>query len=64
LRWNFGSWFDALVSAEIAYINLIVNENGSGKLEFEQLAWPSGGLDATAELIKAFGGVVTSNSAI
>ena len=64
LRWDFGSWFDALVSAEIAYINLIVNENGSGKLEFEQLAWPSGGLDATAELIKAFGGVVISNSAI
>lgn len=64
LRWDFGSWFDALVSAEIAYIDLTVNANGAGKLEFERLAWPSGGLDATAELIKAFGGVVTSSSAI
>ncbi len=64
IRWDFGSWFDALSSAEIAYTNLVVNESGTGKLEFERLAWPSGGIDATVELIKAFGGMVTSNSAI
>ena len=64
LRWDFGSWFDALSSAEIAYTNLVVNETGTGKLEFEQLAWPSGGIEATQELIKAFGGKITSNSAM
>lgn len=64
LRWDFGSWFEALESAEIAYINLTINDKGSGKIEFEQLAWPSGGIEATEELIKAFGGIITSNSLI
>ena len=64
LSWDFGSWFDALNSAEILYQSIEINKDGAGKLIFEQLAWPSGGIDATAELIKAFGGEVIANNAI
>lgn len=64
LRWDFGSWFDALESAELEYQELKINSNGDGKLIFEQLAWPSGGIDATEELIRAFGGDVSANDAI
>ena len=64
LPWDFGSWFDALNSAEIAYTSLDVGHDGVGTLIFEQLAWPSGGIDATVELIRAFGGEVTFNDAI
>lgn len=64
LKWDFGSWFDALDSAEISYESLVLNSDGTGRLIYDQLAWPSGGIDATEELIKAFGGEVVSNDAI
>lgn len=64
MSWDFGSWFDALDRAEIEYQTIEINQDGTGKLVFEQLAWPSGGIDATVELIKAFGGEVVSNDAI
>lgn len=64
LQWDFGSWFDALESAELEYQELKIYENGGGKLIFEQLAWPSGGIDATEEIIRAFGGEVSANNAI
>lgn len=64
MSWDFGSWFDALDGAEIEYQAIEINQDGTGKLVFEQLAWPSGGIDATVELIKAFGGEVVSNNAI
>jgi hypothetical protein len=63
LSWDFGSWIDALASAEILYQTFYVHPDGSGELSFEQLAWPSGGIEATEELIKIFGGRVASNSA-
>ncbi len=64
MRWDFGSWFDALDSAEIEYENIEIDANGRGRLVFKQLAWPSGGIDATVELVKAFGGEVVANNAI
>ena len=64
LPWDFGSWFDALESAEIAYLSLELSDTGDGKLVFEQLAWPSGGIDASEEILKAFGAVVVSNNGI
>jgi hypothetical protein len=63
LSWDFGSWIDALASAELLYQTIRVHPDGSGELSFEQLAWPSGGIEATEELIKIFGGQVASNDA-
>ncbi len=64
LSWDFGSWIDALASAELLYQTIRVHPDGAGELSFEQLAWPSGGIEATEELIKIFGGQVASNSAV
>jgi len=63
LQWEFGSWIDAFANCELRFHSLHLREDGSGELHFEQLAWPSGGLKATEELIRAFGGHVVSNSA-
>jgi hypothetical protein len=46
------------------YQKIEFRPDGSGRLVFEQLAWPSDGIDATIELVKAFGGKVVSNNAI
>ncbi len=64
MPWDFGSWFDALESAEIEYQKIEFRPDGSGSIVFEQLAWPSGGIEATIEFVKAFGGEVISNNAI
>lgn len=64
LPWDFVSWFDAIEIAELEYLNLDINQNGNGKLVFEQLACPSGGLDTSEQIIKAFGGEVISNNGI
>lgn len=63
LPWEFGSWIDALANCELRFHALELRADGSGELRFEQLAWPSGGLDATEELVRVFGGNVVSNSA-
>ena len=64
LPWEFGSWIDALTNCELLFHSLQLREDGSGELHFEQLALPSGGLEAAEEIIKVFGGRVVSNSAI
>ncbi len=64
LPWDFGSWFDALESVELEFKTIEIDADGRGKIVFEQLAWPSGGIDATTELVKVFNGVVVSNNAI
>jgi len=64
LPWEFGSWVDALANSELLFHSLTLDPDGSGQLHFEQLAWPSGGLEATEEIIKVFSGRVVSNSAI
>ncbi len=57
--WDFESWVEAIESAEIAYMNLQIHPNGTGTIEFEQLAMPSGGLEATEEMVKMFGATIT-----
>jgi hypothetical protein len=64
LSWDFGSWIDALSSSELLYQSIRLDPDGSGELGFEQLALPSGGIEATEEIIKIFGGQVASNSAV
>ncbi|MEG0921941.1 MAG: hypothetical protein RSG22_11105 [Comamonas sp.] len=60
--WDFGSWIDALSSAEIDLKELILFDGGSGSIVFEQLAWPSGGLEAIEQIVKVFDGTVLENS--
>lgn len=62
--WDFGSWVDSIMEAEIELDSINIQNNGSGNLVFNQLAWPTGGIGALKELVKIFGGVVTSNDAI
>lgn len=64
LSWDFGSWIDAIASSEILYQSIRLHLHGSGELTFEQLASPSGGIEATEEIIKIFGGKVASNTAL
>ncbi|WP_158755126.1 hypothetical protein [Dyella sp. S184] len=64
LSWDFGSWIDAIASSSLLYQSLQLHPDGSGELSFEQRAWPSGGIEATEEIIKIFGGKVASNSAV
>ena len=61
-KWDYGSWVDALNSAEIDYEDLTL-EGNSGSLSFSQLSWPSGGIEATEELIRIFGGNIIENDA-
>ncbi|RBP46996.1 hypothetical protein [Arenicella xantha] len=63
-EWDFMSWVDAISSSAIEYQSLEFLSEASGKLNFEQLSWPSGGLEATEELVKVFGGNVRKNDAI
>jgi hypothetical protein len=63
LPWEFGSCIDSLVNCELRFHTLELRADGSGEFRFEQLAWPSGGLDAAEELVRVFGGKVVSNSA-
>lgn len=62
--WDYGSWVDSIMEAEVELDSIVILNNGSGKLVFNQLAWPTSGLAALTELIKIFGGMVTSNDAI
>ena len=55
--WDFASWIDALNGAALEYESLEIDES-AGTLVFHQLSWPSGGIEATQELIKLFGGVI------
>ena len=64
MPWDFGSWVDAFLNAEIVLESIEIKPDGTGKLMFEQLAWPSGGIEATEEIVKVFGGEVVSNDAI
>jgi len=60
--WDFGSWVDALNNAGLLYDSIDVNEHGEGKLVFQQTAWPCGGLQASEEIVKIFGGTIVSNN--
>jgi hypothetical protein len=62
--WDFGSWVDAFLNADIDFKELKLFANGSGEITFEQLSCPSGGIEATEQIVKVFGGNVVSNNAI
>lgn len=62
--WDYGSWVDAILNSETELGSLQIETNGSGKLTFNQFAWPTGGIGALEELINIFGGKVISNDAI
>ena len=64
MPWDFGSWVDAFMNAEIELESIDIKADGTGKLIYMQLAWPSGGIEATEEIVKLFGGEVVSNDAI
>lgn len=59
--WTFDSWIESLDDCELEFKNLMIDDQGSGQLVFEQLAMPSGGLEAIKELIKIFDGVIVSS---
>jgi len=60
--WHFNSWIEALETAELKFDNLIINNDGTGNLSFNQLAMPSGGIEATKYLIEIFDGEITSEN--
>ena len=62
-KWDFGSWIDALNSAEQNYRSIEMRDR-AGELTFYQLAWPSGGVQAIEQLIRAFGGRIVINDAV
>lgn len=62
--WDFGSWVDAFIRADIRLEDITINSTGEGELKFEQLALPSGGIEATEEIIRIFDGVILSNDAV
>ena len=64
MPWDFGSWVDALMEAEVELESLDVDQEGCGCIRFKQLAWPTGGIDAIEEVVRIYGGKVQSNSAI
>lgn len=62
--WDFGSWLIALMNADIVLGKLSIDDDGTGQLEFEQVSWPSGGVDALEVLIKIHDGEIISNDAL
>lgn len=62
--WDFSSWVDAFYTAEIELKKIVINNNGEGIIIFEQLAYPSGGIEATEEIVKIYDGQIISNDAI
>ncbi|GAB3538097.1 hypothetical protein GCM10027343_02970 [Noviherbaspirillum agri] len=64
MPWDFGSWVDAFINADIELSNLHFTGPGKGEIHFDQLACPSGGIDAVEEIVRIFDGKVLSNDAI
>lgn len=56
-KWHFESWIDALENTEISLDNL--EKNGDeGKLVFQELSFPSGGIKALEFLVQIFDGQI------
>ena len=64
MPWDFGSWVDAFMNADIELSNLHFTGPGQGEIYFDQLACPSGGVDAIEEIVRIFDGKIHSNDAI
>lgn len=64
MPWDFGSWVDALMESEVELESIDVDQDGYGCIRFKQLAWPTGGIAAIEEIVRIYGGMVQSESAI
>lgn len=62
--WDFMSWLEAIENADVALLRVVLTADGSGRLEFEQLAWPSGGTEALEIVMKVFDAAMVSNDAV
>jgi hypothetical protein len=58
--WDFDSWIDAILSAEIIFCDFVEDGNNY-KILLEQIAYPSGGIDAIENLIKIYDGKIIQN---
>jgi hypothetical protein len=58
--WDFDSWIDAIINAEIVFYD-IVEDGINYKISLEQIAHPSGGIEAIENLIKVYGSEVMQN---
>ena len=61
--WDFDSWIDAIVDAEIILHELIEDENNY-IITLEQLSWPSGGIEAMEKIIEIYDGQIIQNEMI
>ena len=52
--WDFGSWIDALNHADLTWDSLEI-DGDRGTLRFTEHSWPSGGSDATENMLTIFG---------
>lgn len=59
LTWDFDSLIDAFVNGEYNLLSCEMTENGKGRLTFDTLAYPYGGVGCMVALVEVFGGVVT-----
>jgi hypothetical protein len=64
MPWDFGSWIDAFMNADIDLRSIRLTAAGEGEITFEQLSHPSGGIDATEEIVRVFGGTVVASDAL
>ncbi|WP_046007470.1 hypothetical protein [Pseudoalteromonas rubra] len=51
MPWDFGSWVDAIKECEVELISININNDGTGKIFFNQLCHPTVGIEALAEIV-------------
>jgi hypothetical protein len=61
--WDFDSWIDSIINAEIILYDFIKNGKNY-KISLEQLAYPSGGIEAMEKLIEIYDGEIIQNDMI
>jgi hypothetical protein len=59
LTWDFDSLIDAFMNGEYILLRCERVDSSTGRLTFDALAYPYGGVGCMVALIEAFGGVVT-----
>ena len=64
MPWDFGSWVDALAESEVELKPLEIDAMGKGNIKYNQLAWPTGGIDALKEIVRIFDGKLIINNGI
>jgi len=61
-NWHFESMLDAIFNGYYSLIDLVKEKDNQGCLYYQPTAYPFGGSDSLAELIKSFGNKITYNS--